>query len=113
SSYICTSPNPIDIGTDDIIWKKDSQSVLFSAGAGLNLNGTEFSVGTASSSRIKVNASNIDLATSGILAGTYFKTEFDAYGRAISGTNPTTLSGYNITNAYTKSQISNFFSGAS
>lgn len=44
-----------------------------------------------------------DLATIGT-AGTYFKTTTDAYGRVIAGTNPTTLSEFGITNAYTKTE---------
>jgi hypothetical protein len=34
---------------------------------------------------------------------------FDTYGRATAGTNPTTIAGYNITNAYTKTEIDSIF----
>lgn len=111
STFICTSQNPIDIGTDNITWIQDSQSILYSAGAGLTLSGTTFAVGTASSSRIKVNASNIDLATTGVTAGTYTKVTVDAYGRVTVGDNPNTLAGYGILDAYTQTQIGNFFNG--
>lgn len=50
------------------------------------------------------------LATVGT-AGTYFKTTVDAYGRVTSGSNPTTLSGFGITNAYTKAEVNNLLSG--
>lgn len=38
-------------------------------------------------------------------AGTYRSVTVDTYGRVTAGTNPTTLSGYGITNAYTKTQV--------
>lgn len=44
----------------------------------------------------------IDLATSGIGAGSYFLSTFDIFGRAISGSNPSTLSGFGITDAVVK-----------
>lgn len=54
----------------------------------------------------------ISLATvSGLTAGTYFKTTVDAYGRVTSGSNPTTLSGFGITDAYTKTEIGNLING--
>ena len=71
--------------------------------------GNTLNVGTASTSRIVVNADNIDLAASGITVGTYTSVTIDAYGRATSGTNPTTLSGYGITDAYTKTEIDTLF----
>lgn len=54
----------------------------------------------------------ISLATvSGLTAGTYFKTTVDAYGRVTSGSNPTTLAGFGITDAYTKTEIGNLING--
>jgi len=47
-------------------------------------------------------APTIDLSTAGT-AGTYKSVTTDAYGRVISGTNPTTLAGYGITDAVLKS----------
>ena len=44
-------------------------------------------------------------------AGTYRSVTVDTYGRVTAGTNPTTLSGYGITNAYTKTQVDNALSG--
>ncbi|MCU7281709.1 hypothetical protein OC926_17810 [Pseudomonas peradeniyensis] len=40
----------------------------------------------------------------GVVPGEYRKVSVDALGRVISGSNPTTLSGHGITDAYTKSQ---------
>lgn len=45
------------------------------------------------------------LANSGVTAGTYRSVTVDAKGRVTAGTNPTTLSGYGITDAYTKAQV--------
>ena len=42
------------------------------------------------------------LATSGVTAGTYRSVTVDKYGRVTAGTNPTTLSGYGITDAAAK-----------
>lgn len=44
-------------------------------------------------------------ATSGVAAGTYKSVTVNAYGHVTGGTNPTTLSGYGITDAYTKTQV--------
>lgn len=44
-------------------------------------------------------------------AGTYRSVTVDTYGRVTAGTNPTTLSGYGITNAYTKTEVDNALSG--
>lgn len=79
-------------------WVQFSGAGAYTAGAGLSSTGTTFNVGTASTSRIVVNSDNIDLATVGS-AGTYQSVTVDAYGRVTSGTNPTTLSGYGITDA--------------
>lgn len=75
-----------------------STGINITAGAGLSYSGTTLNVGTASASRIVVNADNIDLATSGIVAGTYTKITFDAYGRGTSGT---TLADADIPSALT------------
>lgn len=56
-------------------------------GAGLSSDGANLNVGTASTSRIVVNADDIDLATAGT-AGTYDKVTTDAYGRVVSGSTP-------------------------
>lgn len=49
--------------------------------------------------------SNSDLPASGVSAGTYTSVTVDAKGVVTAGTSPTTLSGYGITDAYTKSEI--------
>jgi hypothetical protein len=49
----------------------------------------------------------LTLANSGVTAGTYKSVTVDAKGRVTAGTNPTTLSGYGITDAYTQTQVDN------
>lgn len=41
----------------------------------------------------------------GVAAGSYRTVTVDKYGRVVSGTNPTTASGYGITDVYTKSEV--------
>jgi hypothetical protein len=80
-------------------WVQFSGAGAYSAGAGLTSTGTVFNVGTADVTRIVINSDNIDLATTGVSASTYQSVTVDAYGRVTGGTNPTTLSGYGITDA--------------
>ena len=49
----------------------------------------------------------LTLVDSGVTAGTYKSVTVDAKGRVTAGTNPTTLSGYGITDAYTQTQVNN------
>jgi hypothetical protein len=62
----------------------------------LTKTGSVLDVVTASATRIVVNSGDIDLATTGVAAGTYQSLTVDTYGRITSGTNPTTFAGYNI-----------------
>jgi phage-related tail fiber protein len=50
-------------------------------------------------------AATIALSTTGVAAGTYKSVTVDAQGRITAGTNPTTLAGYGITDAYDKTYI--------
>ena len=58
--------------------------------------------GTNGSNKVTYSASHAD---SGVTAGTYNSVTVDEKGHVTAGTNPTTLSGYGITDAYTKDQI--------
>jgi phage-related tail fiber protein len=77
-------------------WTQFSSAGQVSAGNGLVKTGSVLDVVTADSSRIVVNSNDIDLATTGVSAGTYQSLTVDTYGRITSGTNPTTFAGYNI-----------------
>ena len=109
SGWICTVDAGGTLGSTSVTFAQFSGAGQITAGDGLTKSGNTLNVGTASSGRIVVNLDNIDLATSGISAGTYQSVTFDAYGRATAGTNPTTIGGYNITNAYTKTEIDSIF----
>jgi len=98
SGWVLTTDNPITLGTTDLAFTQFSGAGQIEAGAGLTKTGNTLDVGTASAGRIVVNSDSIDLATAGT-AGTYRSVTTDAYGRVTSGTNPTTLSGYGITDA--------------
>lgn len=63
------------------------------------------SVTTDASGVISVNApSAYSHPTSGVTSGTYKSITVNAQGHVTAGTNPTTLSGFGITDAYTKTQ---------
>jgi len=84
---------------DSISFTQFSGAGQIDAGAGLTKTGNQLNVGTASASRIVINADNIDLASGIVTTGTYRSVTVDTYGRVTAGTNPTTLSGYGITDA--------------
>jgi len=90
----------IVLGTDDVVFTQFTGTAALTAGTGMSITGNTLDVGTASSSRIVVNDNDIDLASGVISAtGTYKSVTVDTYGRVTAGTNPTTLSGYGITDA--------------
>ena len=105
NGFLCTIAAGGTLGTTAVTLVQFSGAGQITAGAGLSKTGNQLDVGTASSSRIVVNADSIDLATSGVTAGTYKSVTVDTYGRTTGGTNPTTVSGFGITDAYTKTEI--------
>lgn len=56
-----------------------------------------------------LNISNMTLESAGT-AGTYRSVTTDSNGRVVSGSNPTTIAGYEITDAYTKTEVDNIAS---
>lgn len=101
SGWVLTTNDPIVIGGASgtaLAFAQFSGAGQITAGAGLTKTGNTIDVATANSGRIVINADSIDLATVGT-AGTYRSVTTDAYGRVTAGTNPTTLSGYGITDA--------------
>lgn len=109
NGYTCTIASGGTLGSTAVTWTQFSGAGQITAGDGLTKTGNTLAVGTASSSRIVVNADNIDLATTGVTASTYKSVTVDAYGRVTGGTNPTTLAGYGITDAYTTTYIDTLF----
>lgn len=84
-----TFPGTQTIGTQ---WEQISPSETTGgnivAGLGLTLSGNTINVNTADSTRIQVNANDIDLASTTVSPGTYDVVTVDAYGRATAGSNP-------------------------
>jgi len=111
SGWVCTVSTSGTLGVTAVTFEQFSGAGQVIAGAGLTKTGNTLDVGTASSTRIVVNADNIDLATTGVTASTYKSVTVDIYGRVTAGTNPTTLSGYGISDAYTKTQIDTTVAG--
>jgi phage-related tail fiber protein len=105
SGWVLTTDGAINVGTTALTFAQFSGAGQITAGAGLTKTGNQLDVGTVSATRIVVNADSIDLATVGT-AGTYRSVTTDAYGRVTAGTNPTTLSGYGITDALSTSTTS-------
>ena len=110
SGWVLTTADPITIGVTGLTFTQFNGLGQITAGAGLTKTGNQIdAVGT--SGRIIVNADSIDLATIGT-AGTYRSVTTDAYGRVTSGSNPTTIAGYGLTDATQRAQ-NNFLSGTS
>lgn len=107
NGFVCTIDAGGTLGSTAVTWVQFSGAGQITAGAGLTKSGNTLDVGTASSSRIVVNSNDIDLATTGVGASTYKSVTVDTYGRVTAGTNPTTLSGFGITDAYTQTQVNN------
>ena len=115
--FIMITAFPIVIGVTPLIWEHFSGAGQVTAGAGMVKTGNQLDVVTASSDRIVVNAHDIDLATTGIAAGTYNGLTVDVYGRSSAFTQPTTLAGYSIVDAQPLNQgltdISAIYTGGS
>ena len=99
SGWVLTTDGAITVGTTPLNFTKFSGAGMIDAGAGLTKTGDRLNVETASTDRIVISEDAIDLATTGISAGNYQLVTVDAYGRVTTGSNPTTLSGYGITDA--------------
>jgi hypothetical protein len=111
NGFICTIPTSGTLGSTSITFAQFSGAGQVTAGTGMSKTGNTLNVNTASSSRIVVGADEIDLAATGVTASTYKSVTVDIYGRITSGTNPTTISGFGITDAYTKTEVDTSLSG--
>ena len=108
NGFLCTVTQGGTLGVTSITWVQFNSAGQIDAGGGLTKTGNRIDVVTASSDRIVVNPDNIDLAVTGISAGTYKSVTVDIYGRITSGGNPNSISGYGITDAYIKSEVDAF-----
>jgi hypothetical protein len=82
SGWVLTTNNPITLDTTSLVFSQFNGAGTISAGTGLTKSG-----------------STLSLSSGIVAAGTYKSVTVDTYGRVTAGTNPTTLSGYGITDA--------------
>ncbi len=85
TSWVLITNDPIQVDVTPLSFAQISSAGQIIAGNGLTRTGNTMNVGTASATRIVVNADNIDLATTGVSAGTYTKVTVDTYGRVTTG----------------------------
>ena len=103
SGWVLSTNSTIALGSTALAFAQFSGAGQITAGDGLTKDGNTLNVATASTSRIVVNADSIDLASGVVTASTYRSVTVDTYGRVTAGTNPTTISGYGITDALSSS----------
>lgn len=87
SGWVLSTPAPIIIGATALTFTQFNGLAQLVAGNGLTKTGNTIDIGTVSSARIVVNTDNIDLATTGVLAGSYNNVSVDTYGRVNAGSN--------------------------
>ena len=95
SGWILATDGAITIGTTALNFIEFTGVGAIIGGAGLTKTGNQLDVaGTAG--RIVANADSIDLATTGVAAGTYNSLTVDAYGRVTTATVETTTKVYRL-----------------
>ncbi len=97
-SFILSTPNPIVLGTTELTFQTFLAAASITAGAGLTKTFSQLDIVSADTSRIVINPDNIDLAQTGVTAGTYNTITVDAYGRATTGTNTPYLTANQVIN---------------
>lgn len=108
TGWVCTVAAGGTLGSTNVTFEQFSGAGQVVAGTGMSKTGNTLNVNTASASRIVVGADEIDLAVTGVTAATYRSVTVDQWGRVTAGTNPTTISGYGITDAYNKTEVDGF-----
>jgi hypothetical protein len=99
NGYVLTTNGPIILDTNALVFTQFSGAGQISAGNGLTKTGNVIDVvGTAG--RIVANTDSIDLASSGVTAGTYTKVTVDIYGRVTVGAAAVTTDIAEGTNLY-------------
>jgi hypothetical protein len=111
TGWVCAVAPGGTLGVTAVTFEQFSGAGQVIAGTGMTKTGNTLNVNTASSSRIVVGADEIDLATTGVSAGTFRSVTVDQWGRVTAGTNPTTLAGYGITDAYTTTATDTLLAG--
>ncbi len=102
SGWVLTTDGTITIGGSSgtsLVFTQFSGAGLIIAGAGLTKIGTTVDVASTGGGSLTITADSINLTSGIVTAATYTSVTVDTYGRVTAGTNPTTLSGYGITDA--------------
>ncbi len=99
------------LGASGFVKKTSANAYSLDTSTYLTANQTVTISGDASGSG--ATAITLTLASSGVTAGTYKSVTVDAKGRVTGGTNPTTLSGYGITDSVVKKSSSTIGNGSS
>lgn len=86
--FALITANTITLDTTALVFTQVTAAGQVSAGSGLTKSGNSVDVVSGSQSRIAVSPDAIDLATTGVVAGTYERVQVDTYGRVIAASNP-------------------------
>jgi hypothetical protein len=105
TGWVCTVDAGGTLNTTAISFSQFSGAGSYIGGAGLTLTGSTFDVASTGGGSLTVTADSINLTSGIATAGTYRSLTVDTYGRVTAGTNPTTFSGYGISDS-----SANFFS---
>lgn len=107
--HITSGSNPTTVagyGITDTYTKTQTDAAIAGATYTITANAEDDDVvvltGTSGSNSVKYKATH---ANSGVTAGTYKSVTVNAKGHVTAGSNPTTLAGYGITNAYTSTEV--------
>jgi hypothetical protein len=87
TAWVLATDAPITLNTTGLDWVQFSGANNVAAGDGLSKVGNTLSVRTSNASRIVVGGTGVDLATTGVGAGTYNTLTVDVYGRITAATN--------------------------
>lgn len=109
NGFVQTATAPIRMGInaanysaftgDSITFSQFSGAGQITAGAGLTKSGNTLDVASTGGGSLTINADSINLTSGIATAGTYRSVTVDTYGRTTAGTNPTTFSGYGISDS--------------
>ncbi len=102
SANVSHSGSTVKAALENLAANKSDSGHTHTISAGAEDDDVVVLTGTAGTNGVSYKATH---ANSGVTAGTYRSVTVNAKGHITAGSNPTTLSGYGITDAYTKSEV--------
>ena len=99
SGWVLSTNDSITLDTTGLTFTQFSGTGQIVAGDGLVKIGNTLNITSTGNGSLTLTADSINLTSGIVTPGTYISTTVDTYGRVTAGTNPTTLSGYGITDA--------------